>query len=117
MDDYNAAVLHGIVKIASRWEFPRSSLTRVRRFLKPWVSQRVDRQIFLRNRQPGGWYHHGDIEKQVDETHSQAFDPLGLTVDLTLDSLGKHKEEASGEEHRYNPQTIHMLQQSTNRKL
>ena len=35
-----------------------------------------------------------DIAKQVDEKHSQAFDPLGLASDLTLDSLGKHKEEA-----------------------
>ena len=54
-----------------------------------------------------------DIAKQVDERHSQAFDPLGLASDLTLDSLGKHKRRSGGEEHRYNPQTIHMLQQST----
>ena len=49
----------------------------------------------------------------MDERHSQAFDPLGLASDLTLDSLGKHKRRSGGEEHRYNPQTIHMLQQST----
>ncbi len=42
-----------------------------------------------------------------------AFDPLGLETDLTLDSEGHHKIEAGKEEHLYNPQTIHMLQQST----
>ena len=34
-------------------------------------------------------------------------------TDLTLDSLGKHKARSGGEEHRYNPATIHMLQKST----
>ena len=53
-----------------------------------------------------------DIAEQVDYYHSKAFDPLGLETDLTLDSLGKHKRRSGGEEHRYNPQTIHLLQQS-----
>ena len=47
--------------------------------------------------------------------HSRAFDPLGLEVELTLDSVGHHKSKSGGEEHLYNPQTIHMLQQSTRR--
>lgn len=47
-----------------------------------------------------------DIAKDVDERHSQAFDPLELTTDLTLDSLGRHKARSQGEEHRYNPRTI-----------
>ena len=37
---------------------------------------------------------------------------MGLTTDLTLESLGKHKRRAKGEEHRYNPETIHLLQQA-----
>ncbi len=56
-----------------------------------------------------------DIEEQVDELHSQAFDPLGLGNDLTLDSPGHHKMRSGGDEHLYNPATIHMLQQSTRR--
>ena len=48
-----------------------------------------------------------DIEKQVDEYHTKAFDPLGLTTNLALESMGKHKRRADGEEHRYNPETIH----------
>ena len=47
--------------------------------------------------------------------HSEAFDPLGLSVDLTLNSVGQHKSKSGGEKHLYNPRTIHMLQQSTRR--
>ena len=50
-----------------------------------------------------------DIEKAVDAQHSKAFDPLGLPVNLELASVGRHKFRAQGENHRYNPQTIHML--------
>ncbi len=46
------------------------------------------------------------------ERHSKAFDPLGLNTDLTLDSVGKHKMRSGGETHRYNPKTIHLLQQA-----
>ena len=53
------------------------------------------------------------IEDNVEKLHSEAFDPLGLDTDLTLDSVGAHKMRSQGEEHRYNPQTIHLLQQST----
>ena len=34
---------------------------------------------------------------------------------MTLNSEGKHKAKSGGEEHLYNPQTIHMLQQATRR--
>ena len=54
-----------------------------------------------------------DIAAQTDEQHSKAFDPLGLDTDLTLSSMGRHKMRSQGEEHRYNPRTIHLLQQST----
>ena len=56
-----------------------------------------------------------DIEQQVDDLHSQAFDPLGLKNDLTLNSPGHHKMRSGGDEHLYNPATIHMLQESTRR--
>ena len=48
----------------------------------------------------------------MEKLHSEAFDPLGLNTDLTLDSVGAHKMRSQGEEHRYNPRTIHLLQQS-----
>ena len=54
-----------------------------------------------------------DIQNQVDELHSSAFDPLGLRVDLNLESRGQHKARGGKEAHLYNPETIHLLQQST----
>ena len=53
-----------------------------------------------------------DIASDVDVLHSRAFDPLGLDVDLTLESVGSHKERAGQEEHLYDPLTIHLLQQA-----
>ena len=46
--------------------------------------------------------------------HDHAFDPLGLTVDTTLDSTGFHSlRSGSGQEdHLYSPKTIIMLQQA-----
>ena len=54
-----------------------------------------------------------DIEDDIESWHATAFDPLGLGVDLTLDSVGAHKERSGKEEHLYNPLTIHMLQEAT----
>ena len=53
-----------------------------------------------------------DIANDVDTLHSAAFDPLGLDVDLTLDSVGSHKMRSGQEEHLYNPVTIHLLQEA-----
>ena len=56
-----------------------------------------------------------DIENDVNELHSMAFDPLGLQTELTLDSKGHHKMRSGAQKHLYNPQTIHLLQESTKR--
>ena len=56
-----------------------------------------------------------EISEDVEYRHNQAFDPLGLHVDETLESIGEHKlrsgEEA--EEHMYNPKTIIALREAT----
>ena len=54
-----------------------------------------------------------EIGEAADRQHSRAFDPLGLPVNLELTALGRHKSRSQGENHRYNPETIHMLQLST----
>ena len=114
VDDYNAAVLHGIVKIASKMGISTiQSYQGAKIFEAIGISQEVIDKYFSGTVSRVGGITMEDIAKQVDERHSQAFDPLGLASDLTLDSLGKHKRRSGGEEHRYNPQTIHMLQQST----
>ena len=51
-------------------------------------------------------------EEDVDRLHSSAFDPLGLETDLELESIGRHNFRSQGEHHRYNPRTIHLLQQA-----
>ena len=119
MDDYNAAILHGIVKIASKMGISTiQSYQGAKIFEAIGISQEVIDKYFSGTVSRVGGITMEDIAKQVDEKHSQAFDPLGLASDLTLDSLGKHKRRSGGEKHRYNPQTIHMLQQSTwTRKL
>ena len=114
VDDYNAAVLHGIVKIASKMGISTiQSYQGAKIFEAIGISQEIIDKYFSGTVSRVGGITMEDIAKQVDERHSQAFDPLGLASDLTLDSLGKHKRRSGGEEHRYNPQTIHMLQQST----
>ena len=114
VDDYNAAVLHGIVKIASKMGISTiQSYQGAKIFEAIGISQEVIDKYFSGTVSRVGGITMEDIAKQVDERHSQAFDPLGLASDLALDSLGKHKRRSGGEEHRYNPQTIHMLQQST----
>ena len=114
VDDYNAAILHGIVKIASKMGISTiQSYQGAKIFEAIGISQEVIDKYFSGTVSRVGGITMEDIAKQVDEKHSQAFDPLGLASDLTLDSLGKHKRRSGGEKHRYNPQTIHMLQQST----
>ena len=37
-----------------------------------------------------------EIAKDYMARHSEAFDPLGLSVDLTLNSVGQHKSKSGG---------------------
>ena len=112
--DYDDAILHGIVKIASKMGISTiQSYQGAKIFEAIGISQSVVDKYFNGTVSRVGGIDMEDIEKQVDERHSKAFDPLGLETDLTLDSVGKHKRRSGGEEHRYNPQTIHMLQQAT----
>ena len=114
VDDYNSAVLHGIVKIASKMGISTiQSYQGSKIFEAIGIDTDVIDKYFTNTVCRVGGLSLKDIEKQVDELHSKAFDPLGLENDLTLDSPGNHKMRSGGEEHLYNPATIHLLQQST----
>jgi len=116
VDDYNHAVLHGIVKIASKMGISTIQSYRGSQIFEAiGVSDEVINKYFCNTVSRVGGITLKDIEEQVDELHSQAFDPLGLGNDLTLNSPGHHKMRSGGDEHLYNPATIHMLQQSTKR--
>ena len=116
VDDYNNAVLHGIVKIASKMGISTiQSYQGSQIFEAIGIDREVINKYFTNTVCRVGGITIKDIEQQVDELHSKAFDPLGLATDLTLDSPGHHKMRSGAEEHLYNPATIHLLQESTKR--
>lgn len=114
VDDYNNAVLHGIVKIASKMGISTiQSYQGSQIFEAVGIDPEVVEKYFTNTVSRIGGINLEDIAGDMDALHSAAFDPLGLGVDLTLDSIGRHKMRSQGEEHRYNPKTIHLLQEST----
>ncbi|MBE5986743.1 MAG: glutamate synthase large subunit, partial [Paenibacillaceae bacterium] len=114
VEDYNSAVLHGIVKIASKMGISTvQSYQGAQIFEAIGISKKVVDTYFTDTVSRVEGINLEDIANDVDTLHSAAFDPLGLDVDLTLDSVGSHKERAGQEEHLYNPRTIHLLQQAT----
>ncbi len=116
VNDYNNAVLHGIVKIASKMGISTlQSYQGSQIFEAIGIAPEVIRRYFSNTVCRVGGLTLKDIERQVDVLHSQAFDPLGLGCDLTLDSPGHHKMRSGGDEHLYNPATIHMLQEAARR--
>ena len=116
VNDYNDAVLQGIVKIASKMGISTiQSYLGAQIFEAVGISQELIDKYFTGTISRVGGITLEDIERQMDDLHSQAFDPLGLTVNLELDSMGYHKMRSEGERHRYNPRTIHLLQESTKR--
>ena len=114
VNDYDEAILHGIVKIASKMGISTiQSYQGSKMFEAIGISEDVIDRYFTGTVSRIGGITLEDIGAQADKQHSKAFDPLGLDTDLTLTAMGRHKMRSQGEEHRYNPQTIHLLQQST----
>ncbi len=116
VSDYNDAVLHGIVKIASKMGISTiQSYQGSKIFEAIGISREVTEKYFTDTVSRIGGITLKDIEEQVEALHSKAFDPLELGVDTTLDSVGIHKSRSGREEHLYNPKTIHLLQQAAQR--
>ena len=114
--DYDAAILHGIVKIASKMGISTlQSYQSAQIFEAIGISRDVIDQYFTNTVSRVGGIGLKEIAAMVDHNHSKAFDPLGLDTNLELDSLGEHKARAGGEDHMYNPRTIHLLQEATRR--
>ena len=113
VDDYNKAVLNGIVKIASKMGISTiQSYSGSKIFEAIGIDRSVIDAYF-----PGvvcrvGGITLKDIENQVDELHSAVFDPLDTETDDTLNSPGHHQMRSGGDDHLYNPATIHALQQA-----
>ena len=114
VDDYNHGILSGIVKIASKMGISTiQSYQGAKIFEAIGLKEEFINRYFTDTVSRVGGIGIEEIAQDYLARHSQAFDPLGLEADLTLDSLGQHKSRSCGEEHLYNPRTIHMLQQST----
>ena len=114
VDDYDNAVLFGIVKIASKMGISTiQSYQGSKIFEAVGISKDVIDAFFTGTVSRVGGITLEEIGRAVDAQHSRAWDPLGLSVNLELSALGRHKERSGGEKHRYRPETIHMLQQST----
>ena len=114
VDSYNEAVISGIIKIASKMGISTvQSYQGAKIFEAIGINEDVVNRYFKGTVSRIGGIGIEDIQKDVEMLHSQAFDPLDLHTDNTLDSKGAHKMRSGKEEHLYNPQTIHLLQLST----
>ena len=115
IDDYNAAILHGIVKIASKMGISTiQSYQSAQIFECVGINHAVIDRYFTNTVSRVEGIGLEEIGEGVEWNHNQAFDPLGLGYDSTLNSVGDHKlrSGADKEDHMYNPQTILLLQKA-----
>ena len=111
VDDYNSAIIHGIVKIASKMGISTiQSYQGAKIFEAIGINSDVVDRYFAGTVSRIEGISLEDIAEDVESLHNKAFDPLELTTDDTLDSAGSHKFRSGKEEHLYNPQSIHLLQ-------
>ena len=116
IDDFNKGILNGIVKIAAKMGISTiQSYQSAQIFEAVGISKPVIDEYFTNTVSRVGGIGLKEIEEDVNYHHNQAFDPLGLTVNTHLDSVGTHKMRRgpTAESHLYNPETIIALQEST----
>ncbi len=114
--DYNSAILHGIVKIASKMGISTiQSYQSSQIFEAIGIKKEVIDRYFTNTVSRVGGIGLEEINEGVEYRHSHAFDPLGLGVDTTLDSVGEHKLRTGGdkEDHMYSPETVIALREAT----
>ncbi|MGN0451533.1 MAG: glutamate synthase large subunit [Acutalibacteraceae bacterium] len=114
--DYNNAILHGIVKIASKMGISTiQSYQSSQIFEAIGIKKEVIDRYFTNTVSRVGGIGLEEINEGVEYRHSHAFDPLGLGVDTTLDSVGEHKLRTGGdkEDHMYSPETVIALREAT----
>ena len=115
VNDYNKAVLAGIVQIASKMGISTiQSYQGSQIFEALGLSNEVVDKYFTNTVSRVGGITIRDIQNDLEARHKQAFDPLGLDISMELTSLGEHKLRSGklAEDHLYNPLTIHLLQQA-----
>ena len=112
-DDYNSAILHGIIKIASKMGISTiQSYQGSKLFEAVGISQELINSCFAGTVSRIGGIRLADISRRTESLHTAAYDPLGLHVSSEVKSAGSHKLRSGKSEHLYTPETIHLLQQA-----
>ena len=115
VEDYNHALLFGVVKIAAKMGISTlQSYQSARIFEAIGLGKDVIDRYFAGTVSRVGGIGIKEIEEGVAFRHDHAFDPLGLGVDETLDSVGFHylRSGRDKEDHMYSPETIITLQRA-----
>ena len=115
IDDYNNALLDGVVKIAAKMGISTlQSYQSARIFEAIGLSDDVVDKYFPGTENRVGGIGIAEIAEGVTYRHDHAFDPMGLAVDTSLDSPGFHylRSGCDKEDHMYSPETIIALQRA-----
>lgn len=115
IEDYNNALLKGIVKVAAKMGISTlQSYQSARIFEAVGLSKDVIDEYFTGVVSRVGGIGLDEIAESVEYRHSKGYDPMGLGLDTTLDSPGHHRQFSGRdkEDHLYNPYTILSLQRS-----
>jgi glutamate synthase (ferredoxin) len=113
--DYNKALLGGVVKIAAKMGISTlQSYQSARIFEAIGLSAEFVDKYFTGIVSRVGGIGIKELGEDIEYRHNRAFDPLGLSVDTTLDSLGFHtlRSGTDKEDHMYSPKTIVTLQRA-----
>ena len=115
VDDYDQALLSGVVKIAAKMGISTiQSYQSARIFEGIGLAKEVIDLYFTGMTCRVGGIGIREIEEGIAYRHDRAFDPMGLPVDPVLDSSGFHnlRSGPGKEDHLYSPKTIVLLQQA-----
>ena len=111
--DYNQAVLQGVVKVSAKMGISAlQSYQSAQIFEILGLQQNVVDLYFTNTVSRIGGIGLEEIGNLVAKRHRAAFDPLGLTENLSLPTVGDHKmsNTPGARDHMLNPLTIRLLQ-------
>ena len=116
IDDYNKAIINGIVKIAAKMGISTvQSYQSAQIFEAVGISKEVTDKYFTNTVSRVGGITLKEIEEDIIYHHKRGWNPDGLPENRQLEPSGYHKlrRGPGAEDHLYNPETIIALQEST----
>ena len=112
VNDYDSAILHGIVKIASKMGISTiQSYQSAQIFECVGINRSVIGKYFTNTTSRVEGVGLTEIGEGVEWNHNQAFDPLGLGYDTTLDSTGAHKLRSGPDKEDHMVKSYHRIWQ------